>query len=222
MRIPARQRSRTGPPPACCDGCVTARIPDPTTLEGDVIRLEPLTRDVLLELRDAIGVPEVFASGYCGGPAALDVSDDGWTAWADRTYPWGGRPLAIRLRRSGRLVGTTSLADLDAATEQCHVGWTAYAPDVWGTAVNPEAKLLVLGHAFAHGFGRVRIQADAANERSRAAIVRLGATFEGVLRRMRQDAAGTWRDVAVHSILADEWPRVRDALVERVRSARRP
>ncbi|MFC7432822.1 MULTISPECIES: GNAT family N-acetyltransferase [unclassified Agrococcus] len=201
---------------------MTARIPDPATLEGDVIRLEPLTRDVLLELRDAIGVPAVFASGYCGGPEALDSSDDGWVRWAERTYPWSGRPFAIRLRRSGRLVGTTSLADLEVVTEQCHVGWTAYAPDVWGTAVNPEAKLLVLGHAFSHGFGRVRIQADAANERSRAAIVRLGATFEGVLRRMRQDASGTWRDVAVHSILVDEWPGVRDGLVERVRASRRP
>lgn len=201
---------------------MTARIPDPATLEGDLIRLEPLTHDVLLELRDAIGVPEVFAAGYCGGPAALDASDAGWIAWAERTYPWHARPFAIRLRSDGRLVGTTSLSDLDEATEQAHVGWTAYAPDVWGTAVNPEAKLLVLGHAFAHGFGRVRIQADAANERSRAAIVRLGATFEGVLRRMRQDAEGTWRDVAVHSILVDEWPAVRDGLVERVRTARRP
>ncbi|QCR18333.1 GNAT family N-acetyltransferase [Agrococcus sp. SGAir0287] len=201
---------------------MTARIPVPTTLEGDAVHLEPLTRDVLLELRDAIGVPEVFAAGYGGGPAALDASDEGWTAWAERAYPWHALPFAIRLRHSGRLVGTTSLADLDAATEQCHLGWTAYAPDVWGTVVNAEAKLLVLGHAFAHGFGRVRIQADAANARSRAAILRLGATFEGVLRRMRQDAEGTWRDVAVHSILVDEWPAVRDALVERVRKAPRP
>jgi RimJ/RimL family protein N-acetyltransferase len=204
---------------------VTARIPDPTTLEGDVIRLEPLTPAALLELRDAIGVPEVFANGYSGGPAALDASDEGWVRWAERSLPWHGRPFAIRLRSGAdadRLVGTTSLADFDEATEQCHLGYTAYAPDVWGTAVNPEAKLLVLGHAFAHGFGRVRIQADAANDRSRAAILRLGATLEGVLRRMRQDAAGSWRDVAVHSILADEWPTVREALIERVRTARRP
>ncbi|GAA2170919.1 GNAT family protein [Agrococcus versicolor] len=204
---------------------MTARIPDLATLEGDVVRLEPLVPDTLLELRDAIGVPEVFASGYAGGPAALDTSDEGWVRWAERAYPWHGRPFAIRLRSgpdAGRLVGTTSLTDFDEASEQCHLGYTAYAPAVWGTAVNPEAKLLVLGHVFAHGFGRVRIQADAANDRSRAAIVRLGATLEGVLRRMRQDASGQWRDVAVHSILVDEWPAVRDALVERVRTARRP
>lgn len=204
---------------------MTARMPHPATLEGDAIRLEPLTHDVLLELRDAIAVPEVFAGGSMGGPAALVTGDDEWIAFASTRFPWHARPFAVRLRtgaQAGRLVGTTSLTDFDVETEQCHLGYTAYAPDVWGTVVNPEAKLLVLGHAFAHGFGRVRIQADAANERSRAAILRLGATLEGVLRRMRQDARGEWRDVAVHSILVDEWPAVRDGLVERVRTARRP
>lgn len=204
---------------------MTARMPPATVLEGDAVRLEPLTRGMLLELRNAIGVPEVFASGYGGGPAALDTSDEGWIAWAESAYRWDALPFAVRLatgEHAGRLVGTSTIADVDLATEQCHLGWTAYAPDVWGTAVNPEAKLLLLEHAFSHGFGRVRIQADAANERSRAAIVRLGATFEGVLRRMRQDAEGTWRDVAVHSILVDEWPGVRDGLVARLAQAARP
>lgn len=104
--------------------------------------------------------------------------------------------------------------------ESAHVGATAYSPEVWGTIVNPETKLLVLGFAFDHGFGRVKIQADSANVRSRAAIERLGGAFEGILRRDQRRADGTWRDTAVYSILATEWPAVRSGLERRIASFR--
>jgi RimJ/RimL family protein N-acetyltransferase len=100
-----------------------------------------------------------------------------------------------------------------------HIGWTAYAPEVWGGRVNAEAKRLLLGAAFDHGFERVKLQADVLNERSRAAILRLGATFEGVLRHTQRRADGTWRDTAVYSILSEEWPAVRDALDARIGAA---
>jgi N-acetyltransferase len=93
---------------------------------------------------------------------------------------------------------------------------------VWGTAVNPEAKLLMLEVAFDSGFGRVKLQADARNARSRAAIAKLGATFEGIVRRDQRRADGTWRDTAVFSILADEWPAVRDGLRARLSGAEAP
>ena len=82
--------------------------------------------------------------------------------------------------------------------------------------MNPEAKLLMLGEAFDHGFGRVKLQADALNDRSRAAILKLGAKFEGIVRRDRLRADGTWRDTAVYSILIDEWPAVRAGLEARL------
>ena len=85
-----------------------------------------------------------------------------------------------------------------------------------GTAVNPETELLLLGLACDNGFGRVKLQADAVNARSRAAIERLGARFEGVLRRVQRRPDGSWRDTAVYSILADEWPAVRAGLEERL------
>jgi len=94
--------------------------------------------------------------------------------------------------------------------------WTAYDPRVWGTAVNAEAKLLLLGLAFDHGFGRVKIQADSLNERSRAAIGGIGATFEGIVRRDIPRADGSWRDSAVFSIIRDDWPRVRAGLEQRL------
>jgi RimJ/RimL family protein N-acetyltransferase len=80
----------------------------------------------------------------------------------------------------------------------------------WGTAVNPEAKLLMLAHCFDDcGFGRVKIQTDALNHHSQAAIAKLGAQREGVLRRHTKRADGSFRDTVVFSILRDEWPQVR-------------
>ena len=121
------------------------------------------------------------------------------------------------LGTEGTIVGTSSLGDVDLEREHVHLGWTMYGSRWWGTRVNPEVKLLLLAHAFETcGFGRVRIQTDVVNERSRAAILKLGATFEGVTRRDVRRADGTWRDTAVHSILVDEWPTVRAGLLARL------
>jgi N-acetyltransferase len=197
---------------------MAARPPARIPLEGRFVRLEPLTPDALPELYAAIGRPEVFAGGYGGGPAGYRDTLDGFREFAEGYYVWDGPGVtyAVRLLAEDRIVGTSTLSDLDLVREHAHLGWTAYAPDVWGTAVNPETKLLLLGHAFASGFGRVKLQADVLNERSRAAILRLGATFEGILRRDLQRADGSWRDSAVYSILVDEWPGVRAALERRL------
>ncbi|PPF33325.1 N-acetyltransferase [Rathayibacter sp. AY1A2] len=194
------------------------RPPGPVTLVGRSIVLEPLAAEHVEPLGRAIGRPEVFAGGYGGGPAGLPGTPEEFRAFVDRYYPWGtGLPFAVL--QEGRVVGTTSLADFDETREAAHLGWTAYAPETWGTVVNPEAKRLVLGLAFDSGYERVKLQADAMNVRSRAAILRLGAVFEGVLRHDQRRADGSWRDTAVHSILAAEWPAVRDALDRRIDAA---
>ena len=85
---------------------------------------------------------------------------------------------------AGTVVGSSSLGDVDTVREHVHLGWTMYGSRWWGTQVNPESKLLLLAHAFdTCGFGRVKIQTDVINARSRAAILKLGATFEGITRR---------------------------------------
>ncbi|WP_210507934.1 GNAT family N-acetyltransferase [Naasia sp. SYSU D00057] len=197
---------------------MTAQPPARTPLVGRFVRLDPLAREDLPELFAAIGRPEVFAGGYGGGPAGYRDTLDGFLEFADGYYLWDGPGVSWAVRRlaDGGIVGTTTLGDLDLRNEHAHLGWTAYAPEVWGTEVNPEAKLLILGHAFACGFGRVKLQADLLNDRSRAAILKLGATFEGVVRRDRPRADGSWRDSAVYSILADEWPAVRAGLERRL------
>jgi N-acetyltransferase len=125
--------------------------------------------------------------------------------------------VAADLGQPGTVVGTSSLGEWDLTHERVHLGWTAYGPRWWGGPVNAECKLLLLGHAFDHcGFGRVKIQTDLVNDRSQAAIARLGATREGVLRRHMRRADGSWRDTVVFAVLRDEWPAVRAGLEERL------
>jgi RimJ/RimL family protein N-acetyltransferase len=200
---------------------MTARRPEIAELVGRHVRLTPLAAEDLPELYAAIGRPEVFASGYGGGPAGLPATFEAFERFATGYYQAAptGQAWAIRLAAgpdAGALVGTSTLGDFDLANESTHIGWTAYDPRVWATAVNPETKRLLFGLAFDHGFGRVKLQADAVNDRSRAAILKLGATFEGVMRRDRRRADGSWRDSAVYSVLADEWPAVQAALDARL------
>ena len=99
------------------------------------------------------------------------------------------------------------------ANESIHIGSTLYGSRWWGTPVNAEAKLLLLGYCFDDcGYGRVKIQTDRLNERSQAAIAKLGAQREGVLRRDKKREDGTFRDTVVFSVLANEWPSVRAGL----------
>jgi RimJ/RimL family protein N-acetyltransferase len=184
-------------------------------------------RSDLPELHAAIAHPEVFAGGYGGGPAGLPDDLPAFLDFAEMYYPWAsGIPFLVSTAPTPEqprvVLGTTSLADLDVVNRGAHVGWTAYDPRVWATSVNVESKLLVLGLAFSHGFDRVKLQADAQNARSRAAIAKLGAVFEGVLRHDRVRADGSWRDTAVYSILSEEWPDVRAALERRLAADTRP
>lgn len=199
---------------------MTATRPGPEALIGTHVRLDPLTIDDLPALFAAIGKPIVFAGGYGGGPSGYRDTVEGFIDWAMSYYAWGtNNVLAVRLtggEYDGQLIGTTTLGDFDLANEHAHIGWTAYDPRVWGTAVNVETKLLVLGCAFDHGFGRVKIQADVLNERSRAAISGIGATFEGIVRRDRPRADGSWRDSAIYSVIVEEWASVKAGLESRL------
>jgi len=197
-----------------------ATTPPPRTIHGQFVYLHPLAVSDADELREAIGHPEVFAGGYGGGPSGFPPTPQDFRAFVANYYPWEkGRTYAVRLQggpAADRLVGTSTLSDFDESREHTHLGWTAWSPSVWGSAVNPEAKLLMLTEAFDSGFGRVKLQADALNSRSRAAILKLGASFEGIVRRDMRRADGTWRDSAVYSITIDDWPVVREGLVSRL------
>lgn len=201
------------------------RPPTGEPLVGRVVRLDPMS------VNDAPGLFSVFADPavYAQGFRMLEPFTE--PAQAERLVAayraeWPGRTAyTLRLVADGDLgpagtvVGTSSLGEVDLDNQHVHLGWTTYGSRWWGTAVNPEAKLLLLSHAFEDcGFGRVRIQTDVVNERSQAAILRLGAVREGVLRRLVRRADGSWRDTVVYSILEDEWPGVRAGLEARLRA----
>jgi RimJ/RimL family protein N-acetyltransferase len=192
-------------------------LPGGRSLVGRVVRLDPSAPRDADGISAALDHDEVWAAGYGGGPAARPSSPAGWVERMDMASADARAMFTVRLVDGGRVVGTSSLGDADLVNERVHLGWTAYAPDVWGSAVNPECKLLLMEHAFDDcGFGRVKIQTDLINARSQAAIAKLGATREGVLRRHTKRADGTWRDTVVFSVVVDEWPAVRAGLEARV------
>ncbi|KJS60870.1 GNAT family N-acetyltransferase [Streptomyces rubellomurinus] len=197
---------------------MTAKLPSPTTLTGRHIRLEPLDRRHVADLWATVGSePEVWRWTMNLPPASEQelgrIVDERIAEAAEGGCVYFA---AVDLA-SGRAVGMTGYHDYSAQDESVEIGGTLYARSVWRTAVNTEAKLLLLIHAFEDlGMGRVFWKTDALNERSRNAIQRLGAQFEGILRRHRLRPTGTWRDSAYFSMLADEWPAAKSRLQERL------
>ncbi len=205
------------------------RPPTGEPLVGDVVRLDPMVLDDARGLFDVFADPAVFEQGFRMLDRFTDLTQAGDLVAAHLAARPGRTAYTVRLVADGELgaagtvVGTSSLGDIDIPNESIHLGWTTYASRWWGTKVNPEAKLLLLTHAFEDcGFGRVRIQTDVVNERSQAAIGKLGAVREGVLRRSVRRPDGSWRDTVVFSILVAEWPAVRTGLEERLQVRANP
>lgn len=200
------------------------RPPGGRPLVGDTVRLDPLVPGDAEDLYAALADPAVWRAGFAGGPAAqpgtveqLRTLVAGWTRAAGHAAYTVRLSAGTGLGERGTVVGTTSLGEVDLANGGVHLGWTAYGPRWWGTSVNPEAKLLLLRHAFEDcGFERVQLQTDVVNLRSQAAIAGLGAVREGVLRHHRRRADGSWRDTVVFSVIAADWPGVRDRLGRRL------
>lgn len=199
---------------------MVATTPKLVTLESYGLKFVPLTPEHHADLFAAIAHPIVFEQGFGGGLDALTHSAPEFSAWALRHFKTETSHVyavsATEGSLAGALLGTTTLGDFDEVNEHAHIFSTAFAPHVWGTHVNVMTKFVLLERAFIHGFGRVKLQADAINHRSRRAIEGLGAQFEGIIRRDKQRADGTWRDTAIYSILADEWPGVSRKLEQRI------
>jgi RimJ/RimL family protein N-acetyltransferase len=118
---------------------------------------------------------------------------------------------------AGAIVGTTSYLEVSPNDARVEIGATMYTPGVWASKVNPDAKRLLLEYAFdVLGAGRVQLKTDVRNVRSQQAIARLGARYEGTLRRYQRREDGSVRDTVLFSILAEEWPDVRHNLMKRL------
>ncbi|MFZ5824358.1 MAG: GNAT family N-acetyltransferase [Bacillota bacterium] len=190
----------------------------PVTLSGRFVRLEPLRRthlDALLQVASDDRIWAWLPRKLQSAEAMSQFIAEAMAA-EERQAEYA---FAVVLRDSGRVVGSTRYCDIASFARGLEIGWTWYAPEVWQTRVNPESKYLLLQHAFETWKAiRVYFKTDERNQRSRAAIAKLGAQFEGILRnhRIRQD--GTYRGSAVYSIIESEWPGVKEALLSRLAS----
>lgn len=190
----------------------------PTTLIGTHVRLEPLAHRHAADLCSAIA-PDTFTyfpPPY--GPETTSLSEAAMRDYIDsRAAAPDSLALAIVLVGSGRAVGSTCFLDIRARHRGVEIGASFIAPDQRGTKVNPESKLLMLGHAFdAMRCERVQLKCDGRNTLSQRAIAKLGALREGTLRKHMIMGDGFVRDTVMFSIVADEWPRVREGLMQRL------
>jgi len=191
------------------------RTLEPVVLSGARLRLEPLERRHEAGLAQSVAAdPSAFTISGPVPPAGLGP----WLARAFEERATGARlAFAAVDAGTGQAVGSSSYLDIAPGDGRIEIGATWYGRAWWGTHVNPEAKLLLLAHAFDDlGATRVAFRTDAANARSRSAIERLGAVFEGIHRNREHRPDGTLRDTAYYSILPAEWPSVRAGLEERL------
>jgi RimJ/RimL family protein N-acetyltransferase len=184
-------------------------------LKGSGVALEPLTEAHRAPLRSAADDERIWVSTTV---RADGDGFDGWFAEALSERERGRRfPFAVRRLADMKYVGSTSYLDITPKHRRLEIGATWYHPDSWGTVVNPECKLLLLTHAFeALEVQRVAFITDVLNRHSQAAIAKLGATREGVLRSHMVSQGDRIRDSVVFSIVAGEWPRIRQALRARI------
>jgi RimJ/RimL family protein N-acetyltransferase len=188
----------------------------PTVLTGRHVRLEPLAER---HADDLVGVALDeqlwrWTATQVRSRAELDAYIATALQWQrdDTALPFATVDLA-----SGRAIGSTRLANADHANRRVEIGWSWLGRAFQRTALNTEAKLLMLAHAFGPlDCIRVELKTDALNERSRSAIRRLGAAEEGTLRHHMITSTGRMRDSVYYSILRDEWPAVHDGLVAKL------
>ena len=189
-------------------------------LQGERVRLEPLNARHVPGLLEAAADPATWTwlFGRLDDEAALRA----WLADALHARDAGTElPFATLDARTGRVVGSTRYLAIVPAHRRLEIGWTWLTPATWGTGINVEAKLLLLTHAFDElGAMRVELKTDARNERSRAAILALGAQFEGVFRKHMRMPDGRIRDSAWYAITDDDWPAVRTRLEARLAASR--
>lgn len=186
----------------------------PAILSTHGVRLEPLARDHIAALQDAVDDGDIGAINYVNVPAR-----DGIPGWVEEALAMrdAGRQLPFAIVAGGRVVGSTRFYDIDLSVPTLAIGYTFHAASAWRSHVNTAGKRLMLGHAFdTLGAQSVYFHTSHQNLRSQAAIERLGAQRDGILRAHRRHKDGSLRDTHVYSITAQEWPAIRSRLDARL------
>jgi RimJ/RimL family protein N-acetyltransferase len=184
----------------------------PVTLTGHHVSLEPLTTAHHEPLVAAARDGELWKLWYTSVPSPEAMQSD--IEFRLRSHSQGSMvPFVVRRRNDDRLVGATTYCRIEPAHRRLEIGYTWYARSAQRSAVNSECKLLLLRHAFETlGCNAVEFRTHYLNQQSRAAIERLGAKLDGILRSHQIMPDGSLRDTCVYSILCHEWPTVRNNL----------
>ncbi|HEX6872058.1 MAG TPA: bifunctional pyridoxamine 5'-phosphate oxidase family protein/GNAT family N-acetyltransferase [Micromonosporaceae bacterium] len=188
-------------------------------MPGEHVTLEPLDPSHAPELFAAIADPETYQ--WLVAPCPTSVEEmAGQVREALRMWELGVRvPFVQRSTETGQVVGMTSYYDIDPVNRRLAIGFTVVGRPWWRTTINTEAKILLLRRAFDElGAVRVEWHTDLRNVRSQQAIERLGAAREGVLRRHKKRADGTWRDTVLYAMTDAEWPQAHQRLADRLRA----
>jgi RimJ/RimL family protein N-acetyltransferase len=191
----------------------------PVTLEGQHVLLEPLSMKHLSGLAE-VGLDEDLWKWIPTPVRTVDEMRVYVQTALDEQARGVSLPFATMEKATGRVIGSTRFANIERTHRRVEIGWTWVARPWQRTAVNTEAKLLLLTHAFeALGCMRVELKTDSLNERSRAAILRIGAKEEGIFRNHMITASGRIRHSVYFSILDSEWPAVKTHLLSRLNSS---
>ncbi len=183
--------------------------PEPVTLTGRHVILQPMLQEHAAELFEISRHAELWRLSLTPMDTLADVEAYVQTAIQGRDAGTT-LPFVQRCSQSGVLVGSTRFGNIDVFNRRVEVGWTWLTPARQRSGINTEAKYLLLRHAFEDlGVYRVEFKGDARNEKSRKALERIGAKFEGILRQHMRTADGGQRDSFYFSVIAGEWPRTR-------------
>lgn len=188
---------------------------DPWILTGPSVRLESLRDDLRHGVQQAAKDSRLWEVTVV---RAYGEYFDTW--WNDALLGLlqGSRmPYAVVCQANNAVIGSTSFLNIARNEQRLEIGSTFYAHNQWGTKVNPECKLLLMTYAFETlGIRRVEFCVDAINKRSRAAVTKLGAVQEGILRCHRDTWSGRRRDTVMFSVIDTEWPKVKQGLQSRL------
>ena len=183
-------------------------------LENRFVRLEPMGEQHREDLREACNADQAIWTELYPFSWAGEHFDPTWATLT--AHIADGSTVGFAVMVEGRCVGLTCFSLMDSANGVTEIGGTYYRPDLRGGPVNPAAKRLMMGHAFDCGARRAVYRVDAINLRSRAAVLKLGAVEEALLRQDRITWTGRIRDTVIFSILDNEWPAIRDRLDARL------
>jgi len=195
---------------------VAARI-EPVTLEGRIVRLEPLRPDHVPGLAEVGLDPAIWRWTIARPQSEADLRD--WADAAIRNREAGTEfPFATIEASTGRPIGSSRYMNIVLEHRRLEIGWTWLAPAWQRSGANREAKLLMLTHAFETlGCRRVEFKTDSNNEPSRTALLGIGATFEGIFRKHMVMPGDGVRHSAWYSVIDNEWPAVKARLEESLR-----